>query len=185
MPRRRWRRGLVLAGTLLALVLGGLALAAWALPESRAERRQAAQRRWEARPFSSYRVTVELRRLNTRCVEELIVSGEQVAVLQDNCSLSWLPHMTVPSLFELGRRLERSPECFPPAACACERIRRGRIVYDEQLGFPREIVIRRTYRPNWHHLDYWRYFWREWELPTCSTGIGGVTATVLDLTPLD
>jgi hypothetical protein len=185
MRAKHWQRKLLLIGSLVSLVLGGLGIVAWSLPHSREEQRLAAQRRWEARPFSAYRVTVEIERLNTTCIEDLEVRGAEIRVIQDSCAIGWLPDMIVPNLFQLGARLERGPECFPPAGCSCARVRSGRVTYDKQLGFPREISIRRYYRPSWHQLDYWRYSWRNWELPSCSTSIGGLNARVLALTPLD
>lgn len=180
--RRGCLRAVAIAGAALIVAFGLSALAL--LPDTRQERRFSAQQRWEQRHFADYQIKVEVERLGKSCVEELAIRGEQIDTLHDSCALGWLPNMTVPTLFQLSQRLERAPECYPASACACQRVRSGRVVYDPELGYPREIAIERYVRPHWSHPDYWAALLDTWRLPQCSNFTTGIAVRVLELKPL-
>jgi hypothetical protein len=174
---------LLLGVGVLLLLLAGVLLSASVLTPSNMSQRLAAQTTWEQRPFSGYQLVVQVQRLGRVCRQELTVAGETMSVLYDECRIGWLPDLSVPQLFALGERLERPDECFPGGDCACARVRRGEVIYDEQLGYPRSIRIQRSLQPNWDHFDYWRRFLRTWQLPNCSSMRLGLTVEVVSLTP--
>src|SRR4051812_24035693 len=128
-------------------------MAPW--PQTHHAQRLAAQELWAARPFTNYRVTIAIERMQQVCVQELEVRDERAQAINDTCDISWLSSMTVPRLFEFSSWMEHAPDCYPSSGnCSCERVRIGRIVYDPQLGYPQQIVWERRVEMNLDNLDF-------------------------------
>ena len=163
-----WR---ALSASLVILLLAGVLLGTRAWPQLPSELRVAAQSRWATRPFTAYRVALRIEYWNRVCFQELEVQGERVRrVLSDSCLTSSFSMMTVPRLYQMTERLEQAPTCYPDGQpCACRLRRIGKIEYDSNLGYPRQITYRREAQPNWSHLDFWKHLWLERDLPTCGT----------------
>ncbi|MEO7911789.1 MAG: hypothetical protein ABIV47_19250 [Roseiflexaceae bacterium] len=80
--------------------------------EQSAQSRLEAQRRWSARPFANYRVTV-----------------------RNDCRMSWVALMTVARLFEISEGLEQITPCYVASqTCSCYQVRVGEIAYDRSLA---------------------------------------------------
>jgi hypothetical protein len=148
-------------------------------------RRAAAQERWAARPFESYRVALRVEFLNQACFQEIEVQGERIVkVVNDTCQTSSFSSMTIGRLFEITERVEQAPTCYADTEpCACRQMRLGKIEYDAQFGYPNEITYRRVVQPNWTHLDFWKRLWERRSFPSC-----GLTRTtrivVLSFAPI-
>lgn len=114
-----------------------------------------ARRRWDARPFLSYRLEVTQRKLESAggyhpfvCHEDHTVSGARVRVVhRDTCQRVSDPPTTVAVLFDqIGYWNGRCG----PNGCACDGRYRVHAVYDRQLGYPQHI---RTQLPE----EGWEY----------------------------
>jgi hypothetical protein len=160
-------RALIVSG--IALLLSCTLLGVIDLPKTPGARRAAAQRRWEARPFSAYQLALRVEYWNRVCFQEIEVQGERVRrIVSDTCRMSWFSSLTVPRLFEISERLEQAPTCYPDSQpCACRLVRIGTIEYDPQLGYPSAIDYRREVQPNWWHPDFWKRLWERKDLPSC------------------
>jgi hypothetical protein len=158
----------LLAAALLLIASCGL-LTAQAWPEHSAGRRLEAQRRWAARPFADYRVTVQGEYRGNLCAQDIESAGEKLhRIVRNDCRVALFSLMTVARLFEISAELEHPTPCYLASqTCSCYRVRAGDIDYDPQLGYPRSIAYRREIYPNLLHLDYWRRVWQTGRLPEC------------------
>src|SRR5689334_8726135 len=161
------RRALLISG--VALLLSCALLGAVDLPKTPGALRAAAEGRWAARPFSTYRLALRVEYWNRVCFQEIEVQGERVrTVLNDTCRVSWFAALTVPQLFEISERIEQAPTCYPDSQpCACRLLRLGSVDYDPRLGYPTDIVYRREVQPNWWHPDFWKRLAQQRNLPSC------------------
>jgi hypothetical protein len=167
--------------TALGCTLMGMA----AMPLSRSAQRLEGERLWREHAVADYRVVVQVAFTGRTCFQEIEVRGTWKSITYDTCGSTWLSTLSVPRLFELGKRLEVPAECFPSGRnCVCHRLRVGTIEYDSELGFPDLIVWRRELRPNWNHPDYLLRLWETRELPNCSSPTRPLSLTVISLTPL-
>lgn len=183
MHKGSFVRKLLLTLALFIAAYGLLGMMPW--PQTRHDQRLGAETLWNTRPFANYRVTVQIERLQHVCFQELEVQGDKVHTLNDTCDMSWLASMTVSRLFELSSWMEQGPDCYPSVGnCSCQRVRLGRIAYDPQLGYPREIVWQRKVQANVDHLDFWQRLWEAQSLPNCSAAMRPVRIVVLSLAPL-
>lgn len=181
-PPTRW---LALALALLLVASCGLmSMLTAAAPAS--SPRLAAQQRWAARPFSSYRIAIRVDYGGSICTQELETKGEYLRrILRNNCRPSWLGLSTVLRLFEIGERLDRPQPCYALSqVCSCYRVLQGDIAYDTQLGYPAAIAYRREIRPNFLHADYWRRLLTSRQLPNCALVNQSVTIMVTAITPI-
>jgi hypothetical protein len=175
--------------TLLVVAILGVAccglLAAQVLPERAVARRLDAQRRWAARSFADYRVTVRVEYWGNVCAQDIESAGENLhRIVRDDCRVSWLSLITVARLFEISEGLEHPAPCYAASqTCSCYRVRAGEIAYDPQLGYPRSIAYRREIYPNLLHIDYWRRVWQTGQLPECGPISPMVRMTVTSLRP--
>ncbi|MFL5800427.1 MAG: hypothetical protein ACJ8CR_01655 [Roseiflexaceae bacterium] len=162
------RRMLLICGLLLLLSCLLLGMIAW--PATPSMQRAAAQGRWAARPFASYRIALRVEFLNQSCFQEIEVQGERVArIISDTCQTSSFSSLTTGRLFEISERVEQAPTCYADAEpCACRQLRLGKIDYDATLGYPHEIAYRRVVQPNWTHFDFWKRLWARRSLPSCA-----------------
>lgn len=179
----RIRRSLFAFSAFL-LACGLLGMAPW--PSTHRAQRVAAQSRWLHRPFTNYRMTLQIERLKRVCSQELEVRGETVRTLNDSCDMSWMSGLTVTRMFELATWMERSPDCYPSLRnCPCQRVRLGDIRYDSQLGYPAEIIWERQVQPNVEHPDFWLNAWNDLALPQCDTQPRRVHIVVRSLVPME
>jgi hypothetical protein len=178
----RW--WLAAAGMLIALA--SALVGALALPDPPVVQRLSAQTRWEARPFTGYRIAVRVEYSGNICSQELETAGEHIQrIITNNCRMSWLSLMTVGRLFEISERIEHPAPCYATLqTCLCHRIRVGDISYDAGLGYPVTIAYRRQVRPNLAHVEYWRRIWETHKLPRCNPADQDVRITITSLTPL-
>lgn len=152
-PRRRlfW-----ITGILMLLALGS----GTALLYNTATARNgltSARARWETRRFAEYRLQIQQQTSTRLCEQEVIARDEATTeALRNSCGQP--PTWTVTRLFNWISELERSPvRCYPgPALCICQATARVRIVYDAELGYPREIGYEWRRRPNYIQPAYWR-----------------------------
>src|SRR5262245_35823468 len=169
-----------LIGCVAALLSCG-ALGLLAAPSSlaaRAERLAKAEDRWSTHGPAHYRLVMQAPawcRLDVEIKDERIVH-----TFQNTCPIS---ARTVGGLFDLIKQLDSDSlrlNCAPDG-CECTETRSIQAVYDDQLGAPREIRLRRQRAPNWPEL--W-YYMRERGLPLCLTPPDMEIVTVLALNPL-
>lgn len=177
------RRRKLLCGLLLVPSCMLLGIMVW--PATPSVRRAAAQNRWAARPFASYRIALRVEFLNQSCFQEIEVQGERVAkTISDTCQTSSFSSLTAGRLFEISQRVEQAPTCYADTEpCACRQLRIGKIEYDETLGYPHVIAYQRVVQPNWTHLDFWKRLWTRRSLPSCGL-TRSTRIVVLSFTPI-
>ncbi|HEX5689149.1 MAG TPA: hypothetical protein VFX76_04070, partial [Roseiflexaceae bacterium] len=109
----------------MALLLSCLLIGAIDLPQTPTEQRAAAESRWLAQPFAAYRMALRVEYMNRVCYQEIEAEGERVRrIISDTCRVSWFSSLTVERLFELIRRVEQAPTCYPDSEpCACRLVR--------------------------------------------------------------
>ena len=146
------------------------------------------QQRWVQRPFTNYRITLQIQNLDRTCYQEFVTQSEQIqAVMADTCNLAWLSDMTVTQLFDINQRIEQSSSmhCYPSEQfCTCRRVTVQQVVYDPQFGYPALILYRRSVQPNWLHIDFWRRWFTTHAMPNCSMPSRYLKIAVTSLTPL-
>ena len=175
-----------LAGVPAAVLAGCVLLGLFAWPETPAQRRQQAIQRWQARPFSSYRMAIRVEYGGNACTQELETAGEQLRrVLANSCRVSWIGMTTVARLFEVSALLDRPTPCYAQVqACACMRVLQQPIAYDARLGYPTTIRYQRAVQPNFSDAAYWQRLWQTRRVPSCGPNNYTVTISVLSLQPL-
>ena len=145
---------------------------------ARTESWEQAQRRWDARPFTHYRMVVQA---PSWCRMDLEINDERVVkVYQNTCPH---PPQSVTELFKLVEWINSDPDrvyCAPDG-CECTERRFAQTVYDAELGFPRTIGVRRERATNWTGL--WHHV-LEHGLPTCITPVDTDVVNVVSLQPL-
>ncbi|HEX5691032.1 MAG TPA: DUF6174 domain-containing protein [Roseiflexaceae bacterium] len=172
------RRMLVaIAGLLAGACVLGVAAAVWLAPEP-ARDLAAAQHRWQARPFSAYRMIVETQAFGA-CRFEVEIHDEQVTAILERSCLS--PAPTVTDLFHTIQQHADENRCGPNG-CACDGPIGAEVVYDAQLGYPTEVLVRPQAQQRWRYPGYWK---RAVFGGGCTLiGWIGQRITVLSLTPL-
>jgi hypothetical protein len=159
------RRCLLAAGTLLLLAscLAGLLTVRGPSTATRAERLAEAESRWLSQAVTHYRMVLHA---PSWCRLDVEIRNERVVKVYENSCPS--APRTVTSLFELIKQLDSHADAIfcAPRGCECTEVRFVQAVYDEQLGFPRAIRLRRQRETNWPEL--WHFFVRH-GLPNCLT----------------
>jgi hypothetical protein len=166
------RRRLLLLLLLLVSIGGGW----WFLatrPSPQAVDLAAARARWQARPFTAYRLTL------TRyapgppggCQQDLIIRDEQVAeVIRNECQRYRDP-MTISDLFT---SIESDPQHITMMSgldpCQvgndCRRVREVQVVYDPLLGYPHMLRVTERLEANWWHPATWQHVFAHGSPPT-------------------
>jgi hypothetical protein len=145
---------------------------------ARAERLARAEDRWNARAPAHYRLVMQA---PAWCRLDIEIKDERIVhTFQNTCPES---ARTVTGLFDLIRQLDSDSltlRCAPDG-CECTETLSIQAVYDDTLGAPREIRLRRQRAPNWPEL--W-YYVRQRGLPLCLTPPDMNLVTVLALNPL-
>lgn len=141
-----WRS--VIIGT--ALLLGGIVavdVASNLLASSLAKQELVnAKSRWAARDFNHYRMVVETNStFSEPCRQEVEIQNEKVINAVHNCK-SPIPSgeesiVTIANLFNQLETHTSKPECGPNG-CACDGVINADIIYDQQLGYPRQIEVK-------------------------------------------
>lgn len=169
-----------------SLVLACLLLSVFSWSETPAQRRQQAMQRWQARPFTNYRITIRVEYGGNACTQELETAGEQLnRVVANSCRVSWIGMTTVMRLFEVSALLDRPTPCYTQAqACSCLRVLQQPIAYDASLGYPATIIYQRAVQPNYGDMAYWRRLWQTRRVPNCGPTNYDVTVSVLSIQPL-
>ena len=171
--------GALLACAALAPIAGGAQASEFA----------AARARWDARPFTSYRLVVQEQTEASSCRQASEIRAEKIdRVLENRCVrlASW----TVSNLFLWAEQASAVPSrCYPSAVtCVCYKISSLRANYDSVLGYPHSVTQAWSLRLNWTYLPHWQRLWRTGELPTCANiarlRAGHVTIQVVSLAPL-
>jgi hypothetical protein len=167
----------------LLLGLGLCAAASFALtlaPARGAELRRA-RARWDARPFTRYRLVTEHSGGLATCRQDVEVARERVAaVIANDCAREPL---TVANLFLDIERYELTigGRCGPNG-CGCDGPIAVEARFDDQLGYPTLFQVRSQPEQRWRYLDYWR---RQIGGGGCTlVGFGGPSIRVISLTPL-
>lgn len=140
------------AAALLALALLCGALGLLVRPPARVsaeEQLRAARARWDARGFTGYRIVSRM----GDCVQRGEFRGPEIlSISRQDCFDSI---RTVEALFLLAERAQSwglgSPRCAP-SGCVCRETRSFYAVYDEQLGYPRAIRLRKYRTVDWAYL---------------------------------
>jgi hypothetical protein len=157
------RRRLLLLLLLLVSIGGGW----WFLatrPSPQAADLAAARARWQARPFTAYRMTLTLYEPGPPggCQQALVIRNEQVAeVIRDECQRYRDP-MTISDLFT---SIAPDPQHITMMSgldpCQvgndCRRVREVQVVYDPLLGYPHMLRVTEQHRPNWWHPFTWQH----------------------------
>jgi hypothetical protein len=171
--------------SLVGLILSVGLMGVTAAPPSRLAQRIANEHLWESRPATNYRMVVQVMMSGRNCLQEIEVRAAEHVLLHDTCGTMWLASMSIDRMFELSKRLENAPECFPSSAnCICRRVRVGKVTYDPQLGYPGELIWRRELRPNFEHPDFWLRVWDTQAIPRCTSASRSLSLTVLSMTLL-
>jgi hypothetical protein len=167
------RRRLLLLLLLLVSIGGGWWFFA-TRPSPQAADLAAARARWQARPFTAYRLTLTLYEPAGPpggCQQEFVIRDEQVAeVIRDECQ-RYRNSMTVSDLFTI---LEPHPEYatsmtikgFCTVGRECLRVREVQVFYDPVLGYPRTLRVTERLAPNWWHPATWQYILEHGRPPT-------------------
>ena len=179
--RRRFRALAVILAIFGVLLACGLsALLSWR-PSSSFARAQAladARNRWLSQPVPHYRLVMQA---PSWCRLDVEIQAEQVVrVFEDSCPST---PQTVTGMFDMITQLDNeSGKIFcAPAGCECIEVRYITASYDQQLGFPRSIRLRRERQANWPEL--WRFF-RVHGMPNCLTPIDTDIVQVLSMQPI-
>ncbi|HEU5012889.1 MAG TPA: hypothetical protein VFT66_10120 [Roseiflexaceae bacterium] len=171
------------------VLLFGMGTFGWLhLPMSPRQELRMNQQRWSQRPFSRYRITLQIENYGRVCHQEFVMRDEQVqSVMADTCNIAWLSDMSVTELFDINERIDRSSSmhCYPSENfCTCRRVTIRHVMYDPRFGYPELIVYGRAIEPNWMHADFWRRWLLTQSMPNCSMPFRSLQIAVTSLTPL-
>jgi len=163
---------------MLACGLGALLSSRPSTTSSRARELAEARNRWFARPVAHYRMVMQA---PSWCRLDVEIQAEKIVrVFENTCPTS---PRTVTGLFDMITQLDNSTGMVfcAPRGCECTEIRYIEATYDEQLGFPRTIRLRRERQANWPEL--WRFMLVH-GLPSCLAPSEIDLVDVLSMNPL-
>jgi hypothetical protein len=174
------RRSLVLAASLALAAIVMLSVGLWPSTRwARTAERASAERRWAQRQFSHYRIDVR----DKGCIQSIEVHHTSVfSVAPNRCD------GTARSVDELFDYIQRDGTVSQPCiyhGCACDDVIYIAASYDEQLGYPRRMIVRIRAEPNWRRLDVWRNLILFQRMPGCSQLMdGSKVVEVVTITPI-
>ena len=181
--KHRRRSGVLVAsvaicGVLLACGLGALLSMRPSSTFSRAKELDDARSRWLSQPVRHYRMVMQA---PSWCRLDVEIQAEQVVHIFENSCPS--APQTVTAMFEMIKQLDSAAGTIfcAPDGCECTEVRYATASYDQQLGFPRSIRLRRERQTNWPEL--WRFFVAH-GLPSCLTPIDTDVVNVLSMQPI-
>lgn len=168
------------SGIGLLISVGLMAAVFWPTPRHALA---TARERWHAQHLDRYRLLVEHRALLSRCQQEVEIADEQIVAVAEN-SCPYPATTTINDLFATTERYMAERPCGPNG-CDCDGSMRVDVVYDQQFGYPQQLVIRAQPSERWQHLDYWRNLWANRGKLRCTVvGYSGPNIRVLALTPI-
>jgi hypothetical protein len=133
--------------------------------------------RWAARGFDAYRIVLA----EGDCTTDYEVRHGHVAWAYEVPCGRGQPR-SVEALFAMAAQVERqtAARCLGPG-CPCQETSQVEAIYDEALGFPRQIVFRTRVLPSWASAAFWRRLASDRASP-CAGG-GERRVRVIALTP--
>jgi uncharacterized protein DUF6174 len=140
---------LVICGVLLACGLSALFIPRSPSIASRAQQLAEARDRWQSQPLPHYRLVMHA---PSWCRLDVEIQAEKVVhVFENSCPTS---PRTVTGLFDLIKQLDSTAETIfcAPRGCECTEVRYIYASYDQQMGFPQTIRLRRDRWANWPEL---------------------------------
>jgi hypothetical protein len=174
----------VLAGALVLLLVGVLALVAWQYAPTQVF--AAARAHWDSSPIPRYRLVIARPSLN--CQQDVEVHNERIVrVFEHNCPIEML---TMTDLFDRIAWLDglESFGMFTPNACACESRLNATVAYEERLGYrlPSKVGIADQRVVAWGERVCWQHMLTHGKLPECDIPFlsGQPRITTISLTPL-
>ena len=145
---------------------------------SRAQQLADARNRWLSRPVPHYRLVMQA---PSWCRLDVEIQSEKVVrVFENSCPTS---PRTVTGLFDLIKQLDSTAETIfcAPRGCECTEVRYIYASYDQQMGFPQIIRLRRDRQMNWPEL--WRFVVAH-GVPNCLTPHDIDLVQVVSLNPI-
>ena len=142
-----------LLGIMVGVLAAGVLLMAPVQPRGQPEL-DAARARWAARPFSRYRLALEIGSLG--CKQELEVDGERVVAVRKNTCHA--VEFTVSQIFDAIERdiRTRNGRCGTNG-CGCDGVQQVEAIYDSRLGFPVSKQVALNAAARWRFPEYWRH----------------------------
>ena len=148
--RHSRRQRLIVALGALLLLSGLLAVHASSATRATAEERlAAAQARWAAHGYRDYRIISR----SGDCLQQGEFRGDQIVSVRRWPCLDTI--RTVEYLFMIAERAQTwglTRQRCAPSGCVCRESRAIYVVYDEQLGYPLAIRMRKFRSVDWAYL---------------------------------
>jgi hypothetical protein len=166
------------AALLLACGVGVLLIPHPSSIASRAQQLADARNRWLSQPVPHYRLVLQA---PSWCRLDVEIQSEKVVrVFENSCPSS--PH-TVTGLFDLITQLNSTAETIfcAPRGCECTEVRYVTASYNQQMGFPQTIRLRRDRQMNWPTL--WNFVVAH-GVPNCLTPRDIDLVHVISLNPI-
>jgi hypothetical protein len=163
---------------LLACGIGALFIPRSSSMASRAQELTDARNRWLSQPVPHYRLVLEA---PSWCRLDVEIQTEKVVrVFENSCPTA---PRTVTGLFDMITQLDSTAETIfcAPRGCECTELRYATASYDQQMGFPQTIRLRRDRQPNWPHL--WSFVMAH-GVPNCLTPRDIDLVRVVSLDPI-
>lgn len=146
-------------------MLGALVVGVRQAEAERAQRsidRSAARSRWEAAGIARYSMTLDEN--GCRYTAEVRGTLSMIDGRQLNCIFQ---PTSIAALFDLLALDGAIQRLCDQRGCPCESITSVRGEYDEQLGYPRRVLIDIELRPAWLTSDLWQHLLADGAMPPC------------------
>jgi hypothetical protein len=189
--RQRLRQRTLRIGALLLTLSAALALLyTWYMstPLAQAHALNQARQRWDTRPFERYHISVAQ---DTNTLLPMNMSGDYIVHSEDlDVRRNGVHQRSISSFFAWISKYPRTID-FRCGGLNFECTRaisyRMDVVYDAELGYPRQIHFSQTRHPDWSNPDFWRWLlqsgeWRRCTNLLCST-TRSTTVEIEALTP--
>jgi hypothetical protein len=163
---------------LFACGLGALWLSSAPSISERAQELAAARQRWQSRTITHYRLVMQA---PSWCQLDVEIWGEKIVhVFENSCPTS---PRTVTGLFEMIKQIDSTADTIfcAPLGCECTEVRYIHASYDQEMGFPRTISLRRDRQMNWPEL--WHFLVTH-GVPNCLTPRDIELVEVVSLKPI-
>jgi len=109
-----------------------------------------AKQKWQGKAVSHYRLTLHYSHLND-CQQQIEIKDEKVISRQKN-TCATIP--SVQTITDLFHHIEsaNNQKCGPNG-CACDGPVAVNVIYDSQLGYPRQIEMQLQSQKRWLYYD--------------------------------
>ena len=134
---------------LCACVLGAVWLPSASSTSGRARELAAARQRWQSRSITHYRLVMQA---PSWCRLDVEIRAEKIVhVFENSCPT---PPRTITGLFDMIKQIDTTANTIfcAPLGCECTEVRYFHASYDQELGFPRTISLRRDRQMNWSEV---------------------------------